>query len=169
MTGMVMTYLLVVSVVVSVAVWIADEGLRRAGAQTRWLWLLALAAGPLLLVTGAVLPPESVSAMSGAVPGDFVFELPGLVVGGEDTAFPWMTFLGAAWLISSVVMLGIVVRAHLRLHAEKREWSTQEVDGRGVYVSRNRGPAVAGFVTCSRSTICGAKGSTTHAARRTGR
>ena len=90
MIGQTMMYLVVVSVVVSAAVWMADEGLRRAGAQTRWLWLLALAAGPLLLVLGAVLPDASVAAMAGAVPGDFVFELPELVVGGGATTLPWV-------------------------------------------------------------------------------
>ena len=65
MIGHVMMYLLLVSLVVSAAAWIADEGLRRAGVQTRWLWMLALAAGPLLLLAGAVLPATSVSAVAG--------------------------------------------------------------------------------------------------------
>jgi TonB family protein len=146
MIGQVMMYLVMVSVVVSAAVWIADEGLRRAGVQTRWLWLLALAAGPLLLLVGAVLPPASASAISGAVPGDFVFELPEVVVGGDDAAFPWMTFLMAGWLASSVLMLAIVARAHMRLRAERLGWSSEEVDGMAVYVSRDRGPAVAGVL-----------------------
>ena len=146
MIGHVMVYLLLVSLVVSAAAWIADEGLRRAGVQTRWLWMLALAAGPLLLLLGALLPTASVSAMAGAVPGDFVFELPELVVGGEDTAFPWMTLLIGAWSFSSAVVLAVVGRAHLRLRAERASWSAEEVDGRMVYVSRNRGPAVAGVL-----------------------
>ena len=64
MIGHVMMYLLLVSLVVSAAAWIADEGLRRAGVQTRWLWMLALAAGPLLLLAGALLPAASVSAVA---------------------------------------------------------------------------------------------------------
>jgi TonB family protein len=41
-------------------------------------------------------------------------------------------------------MLSVVARAHLRLRAERRAWSSEELDGVPVYVSRNRGPAVAG-------------------------
>lgn len=146
MIGQTMIYLVLVSVVVSAAVWIADEGLRRAGVQTRWIWFLALAAGPLLLAFRTVLPEESVAAISGAVPGDLVFELPGLVVGGSDTALPWMTLLGAAWLLSTVGVLAAVGRAHLRLRAERRAWTAKDVDGHPVFVSTDRGPAVAGVL-----------------------
>ncbi|MFN2123687.1 MAG: hypothetical protein ACK2UP_09320, partial [Candidatus Promineifilaceae bacterium] len=42
------------------AAFLADRGLAPAGVPTRWLWLAALAAGPLLLV-GPTLLPDSAS------------------------------------------------------------------------------------------------------------
>ena len=147
MTASVMAYLFLVAVVVSAAAWLAEEGLRRAGVQTRWLWLLALAAGPVLLVGAAVLPAGSVAAVSGALPGEITIEIPGLVVGGDDDAvLPWTALLLAAWLASSVLMAVFVCASHVRLRKERGGWSRELVDGRTVYVSGDRGPAVAGVL-----------------------
>ena len=52
----VMMYLLAVSAVIGAAAWLADEGLRRVGVPTRWLWLGALAAPPALLLVAWLLP-----------------------------------------------------------------------------------------------------------------
>src|SRR6267143_462400 len=58
------------------------------------------------------------------------------VVGG---ALRW------AWAVSSIVLLGALGAATLRLASLRRRWRSSLVDGRRVLVSDNVGPAVAGL------------------------
>ena len=144
----VMLYLMAVSIVMSVAAWLAEEGLRRVGVPTRWLWLLALAA-PLSLLAGARLLPEQTAAvMVGGVPSAGVIELPDFLVGpaADSVGFGWPDAFLAAWLLGSLAMAVVIIRAHVRLRAERRTWLHEEVDGRVVFVSPDRGPAAAGIV-----------------------
>ena len=59
------TFLLAVSVLVGVAAWVAEAGVRRLRLPGRWPWLAAMAAGPLLLLGSAVSPwvaPDDIAA-----------------------------------------------------------------------------------------------------------
>jgi len=145
MIGSVMMYLVAVSVVFAVAAWLADEGLRRVGVPTRWLRLGAVAA-PVVLVTAALFLPERATAVLGGMP-TAVIELPGFLVDGdESTGFGWSGALLVAWLVTSLTMVAVVVRAHVRLASERRSWPRESVDGRAVFVSPDRGPAAAGML-----------------------
>ena len=106
MIASVMTYLVAVSAVIAIAAWLADEGLRRVGVPTRWLWLTALAA-PVVLLATVVLMPERAASMFGGVPAVAIIEIPGFVVGnGVDTGgFSGSELLFAAWLVSTLPWL----------------------------------------------------------------
>jgi TonB family protein len=148
MIASVMMYLLAVSAVIGVAAWVADEGLRRVGVPTRWLWLAALAAPP-ILVLAAWLLPQRVTAMvgGGAVAGP-VIELPAFLLGNgtDPSGLGWPDALLAVWLASALAMVAVVVVAHVRLDLERRGWALEEVDGSNVLVSDDRGPAAAGLL-----------------------
>lgn len=147
MIDSVMVYLVAVSIVFAVAAWFADEGLRRVGVPTRWLWLAALAA-PVVLVTAALLVPERATVVLGGMPTAGVIELPAFLVGNgaESGAFGWPDALLVAWLVSTLTMVAVVVRAQVRLGSERRSWPRDVVDGREVFVSPDRGPAAAGML-----------------------
>jgi len=148
MIASVMLYLMAVSIVMSVAAWLAEEGLRRVGVPTRWLWLLALAAPLSLLAAARFLPARTVAVVAGGVPSPGVIELPDFLIGpaGDSVGLGWPDAFLAVWILGSLAMATVVIRAHARLRAERRSWVRENVDGRAVFVSSDRGPAAAGIV-----------------------
>lgn len=138
-------FLGVVSLVVWVAVWAADQGLRRLGLPTRWLWLAGLSA-PFALLLVPLMLPDGAGATPAVGTPSAPFELAPIVVGDglAGLAF-WLTpALGAVWLFSSLALAVSLVHGHLALKKERASWPTSTVSGRDVYVSSDRGPAVAG-------------------------
>lgn len=140
-------FLVAVSAVASTAAWLAEDGLRRCDISTRWLWLAAMAAPPLLLL-GPLLAPAPDGLVSRAISAAPVIELSPLVVGpgGQGPLPVGDVTLGVAWLLASLGLLVILFRTQRTLAKERAGWSTEEVAGREVYLSVDRGPAVAGLV-----------------------
>lgn len=140
----VMTFLLLTSAVVSVAAGAADEALRSVHRSTRWVWLGAMTApwvlmlAPLLASVGSV---PAVGPLLGAVP---VIELPPLLVGDGGFGPGLGEIVIVLWLVTSLLMIGILGRTHYLLSRDRSTWRMTEVEGRQVYVSADRGPAVAG-------------------------
>lgn len=139
-----MEFLFTVAVVAAVGAMLAEAGLRHLGAATRFTWLAALALGPTLLVARAARPglgttPPGLPAWAP------VLDLPGIIPAGGAA---WGIGLdGAAalvWLVSAAWMLAVVARMHRKLTAERAGWERARVMGRDVFVSADRGPAVAG-------------------------
>lgn len=143
-----MAFLVVVSALTGAAAWMADAGLRRLGMASRWAWLVALAAGPVLLVAAWLGVPAAGSGVGGPLGAVPVVELPGLVV-GEDVGgwgLPWLGgLLAAVWGLSVLALAAALFRAHRTLARERRGWQPVTVLGREVLVSPDRGPAVAGL------------------------
>jgi TonB family protein len=140
------TYLLVISAITALAAWTAELGLRRAGVPTRWVWLAAMLTGPALLAAAALLPESSPMRGVGGAVGP-VIELPAFEVGPAPTAF--LGVEGAVlvgWLLASLAMIVLVVRTRLRLGHERRAWKEADLDGRRVWLSSDRGPAVTGVL-----------------------
>lgn len=140
-------FLGVVSLLTWGAAWTADQGLRRLGLPTRWVWLAGLVAPFALLVVPLLIP--SGPALAGAA-GDpsAVFQLAPIVVGDGVAGLGfWISAaLGVVWLVSSVGVAASLVHGHWALKREREGWSTSTVSGRDIYVSTDRGPAVAGVV-----------------------
>ena len=134
-----------------------ERALHLAGRATRWAWVAALV-GSYLVPAAAWLRPSAFGALPvplaqpavaglqatgrpndpqqvrGALPATPSFSL-----GDLDATLTW------AWGLSSAALLLSVGTAALRLAALRREWRGATVDGRGVLVSDNVGPAVAGL------------------------
>lgn len=144
----IMGFLVGVGFVMSAAAFIGETGLRRAGVPTRWLWLAAMAAPFVLLALPAVLP-AGVETAVGRMTGSVMFELAPLVV-GPGGGWPWLgslgTLLAGAWVLSSLGFAALLARTHRTLLAERSAWPASEVAGRQVYLSPDRGPAVAGLL-----------------------
>jgi TonB family protein len=137
-----MVHLLVVSLLAALAAWCADSGLRRLSVPTRGIWLLALAAAPLSLLTSTLLPARAARPLPVAP----LIELPGLVAAGAGGLGVDLDFmLGAVWLALSLSLVGLLARTHVGLLRERRHWASAEVLGRPVYLSADRGPAIAGL------------------------
>lgn len=140
-----MAFLVVASAVVSMAALLVDGGLEKWGAPTRFAWLAALALAPAVLIgkAWALLRPEAPPALPAWVP---VLELPPLVWGPQAAGPAFGVEQGAAllWILSALGMLLLVGHAHLALRRERAGWERTHVLGQDVYVSADRGPAVAG-------------------------
>ena len=143
----VVVFLAVVSLVLWVAVWTADQGLRRLGLPTRWVWLTGLVTPFALLLLPLLLPRSAQLGGSGRLPAS-PFELAPIVVGDgmAELGFWISVALGVVWVLSSLVLAASLLRSHLVLSRERQAWPTSTVSGRDVYVSTDRGPAVAGVL-----------------------
>ena len=139
------TYLLVVSAISAVAAWVAELGLRRAGIPTRQVWLAALLFGPALLAVDALVPEASPAILAGGAVGP-VIELPAFHVVPDVPAVDVEELALGIWLLASLAMVVLVVGTRVRLGRERRGWSHSELDGRSVWVSVDRGPAVTGVL-----------------------
>lgn len=141
-------FLTVVSLLTYVAARVADEGIRRTGIPTRWIWLAGIAAPFVLLLVPLFTFPGTAPAGAGAFGMTPVVELSPIVVGGSEPGIVGLLpgLLAGAWIVGSLGLAGLLIRTHLSLAAERRRWSSSTVSGRRVYVSVDRGPAVAGIV-----------------------
>ncbi len=149
-----MLFALAVSVVASAAAWVAETGLRRAGAPARLVWLAALALPPVLLVAprlrsawGSLLGSGPATGESPLPLGGFI-ELPPLVVGpgGAGTEGAIVIAATLLWLGGVALLLAVLARAAGRLRSEGRSWSPARVLERPVLLSPALGPAVAGVM-----------------------
>lgn len=141
-----MAFLFVVSVVACIAAALVETGLRSMGAPTRFAWMGALAMGPLLLAAGSL---ARLRAGAPPAPPSWapVIELPALSVasgGAVSRGFGLEEFAALAWVVAGLGLLALVARTHRVLLRERADWESTQVLGRDVYVSADRGPAVAG-------------------------
>ena len=145
----VMSFLLIVSALIYLAARIAEGGLRRLARPTRWVWLVAMAAPFVLLLVPLLLPGDRGGEGGGVAGVPEVFELAPIVVGEAGRADPaaWLTLLiTILWVSVSLGMAVSLLRTQRRLLRERTEWLRSEVAGREVYLSTDRGPAVAGVL-----------------------
>lgn len=141
-----MAFLFVVSVVACIAAALVETGLRSMGAPTRFAWMGALAMGPLLLAVGGL---GRLRAGAPPAPPEWapVIEMPALLVasgGGGSGGFGVEELAALAWAVAGLGLLALVARTHRVLLRERTGWESTQVLGRDVYVSADRGPAVAG-------------------------
>jgi len=149
MIASVMIFFVAVSFFASVAAWIADEGLRRAGIPTRWVWFVAMAASPALLVLPLLLPSAGTTVLGQVAATAAVAELAGFDLTVASAGLGVITVqivLALIWAVASLGLLGILLRTHVGLRQERTEWESSQLFGRDVYVSSDRGPAVAGAI-----------------------
>ncbi len=147
MTISIMGFLLLVSGMAAAAAWTAEKGLRMAGLPARLPWMAALLAGPTLLAAYALLPGAGLASGVSGMPAGLVVEIPGLALGGATAAGISLDSAGTVlWVLSSLAVLLVLLRAHLILRKARGSWRPDVVHGHPVFVSEALGPAVAGVV-----------------------
>ena len=82
-----MLFLFLVGCLAAVAAWMVERGLRGVGLPARWVWLGAMAVGPVLLALGALAPARAGTRSLGTLP-TAVIDLPALVVGATVVSPP---------------------------------------------------------------------------------
>jgi TonB family protein len=139
-----MLFLLAVSVVACAGAFLVEGGLRRMGVATRHAWLMAMAAGPLFLGARAL---DALRPGAAPVPPPWaVVELPALTLAPPPSGGLGLEGTAAVvWALSGLLLAVLVVTTHRALLKERTGWESTQVLGRNVYVSTDRGPAVAGM------------------------
>jgi len=141
-----MTFLALVSILGTLGALLAEAGLRRIHSPTRWVWLASMILGPALLIAGQ---SAGRSGSGGGPLGLPTIELPPLILGSSDPG-TWGALAGLApalfWITASVAMGILLARGHSTLLRERTRWQEARVLGRDVYLSPNRGPAIAGVL-----------------------
>jgi hypothetical protein len=127
-----------------------DRSFRALGWQTRWTWVIALAAIGALPLT-ALLPGDPVP---GSVPGtgvsmEALYTLLSAVPGQSPSHRNTMDLLNVllpwCWIGASLVMAVLLGASALRLHRRSRRWVRRNSSGREIMISDGLGPAVFGF------------------------
>ncbi|GMV04041.1 MAG: hypothetical protein AMXMBFR53_03220 [Gemmatimonadota bacterium] len=141
-----MLFLVAVSALAAAGALLGETGLRRMGAPTRLAWLAAMAFGPALLGVAGLrrLAPQAPVATPAWAP---VIEMPALTLGAAPTeGGPGVEGVALlVWLAAGLAFLALVARTHRTLLRERSGWESTQVLGRHVFVSTDRGPAVAGM------------------------
>ena len=146
-----MLYALSISILITIAAFGIERVVRSTGRAIRHVWTIALLVSlgwPVLHVVSRALP--SMGRPARMLPFVITVEAPAAIVEGSagiDRALLIDRGLIVLWVAASCLLLlrlVVGVRAIGRLRAE---WETSTVDGVGVRVSENVGPAVVGLHT----------------------
>ena len=140
-------YVLVVSLLLSAAAWLAERAARAQLWSGRWIWATALALSAGLPIIRWLRPPPAGDLSLAAVPGAEVLQL---LPEGDPAASPagvtWQELFLGGWALASTLALGLVAVAAVRLWIRRRRWPTRVVDGVDVLVSKDTGPAALGLL-----------------------
>jgi bla regulator protein blaR1 len=152
-----MIYVVVVTVMLSAAAWLAEQASRRRRATSRWIWITAIVASLLL--------PSMIASVSIQVPNLFKpaalsapvvlrnatsLHLPSMIaeLGSTaamgDTSAP-TNILPLLWMgLSFAVAVALAINTAL-LHRRKRQWQQSQLLDTPVWVAPDAGPAVVGL------------------------
>ncbi|MCG6988696.1 MAG: TonB family protein [Gemmatimonadetes bacterium] len=123
---------------------------RLARARRRWLWSVAMVAGPLLAVLDAVLGsvlPRTASADVAFGPGVPIWDAALHGLSFAATAAPARALegvLAGAWALATVALVTVLAGGASLVRRRRRSWTPAVVDGVPVLVSAGFGPAVIG-------------------------
>jgi hypothetical protein len=142
-----MLYASAVALLLGLAAACAETVVRARGAPARGVWLGALLGSVLIPVAAALLPAwESAPFLSpGSVPhaGAEAAQRPLLPTLASFAPDPWLL---RGWGLASALAVAVIAASYLGLRRRGREWSFREVDGHGIWASRDVGPAVVGII-----------------------
>lgn len=151
-------YVLVVSVLLSLAALIAEHAARQRRTAKRWIWLIAMAASlllPLVVANVTVQVPNLIKQGSTQKPIvlreatsvhlpmamlDRGMEAANVTPGQLEAIFHW------AWLATSVIVLAGLVLSGGLVYWRKRLWTPGTLCGTPVLVAPDVGPAVVGLL-----------------------
>ncbi len=147
-----MVYVLAVSFLLGLAAWAFERAVRVFAFPTRWIWVGAMG-GSLGYMLLAVLRPATSSQLLGTVVATPLDALLVPVVGSitrlaeaSHSGINLEPLLAAGWVILTLAVAAVLLRAHLRLRSDRSTWTPSELDGRDVLVSEDLGPGVVGWI-----------------------
>ncbi|HEY2807581.1 MAG TPA: M56 family metallopeptidase [Steroidobacteraceae bacterium] len=152
-----MIYLILVTLLVSVAALAAERAARLRRAPCRWIWLLAM--------TASVLIPALAASVSLQVPGTLHAALPAGAAMSRHlnyetlAASNWLSagahraislreidvWLQRFWILASSALAILLIGSGANLRRRQRAWIIGSVAGVRVYVAADIGPAVVGI------------------------
>jgi beta-lactamase regulating signal transducer with metallopeptidase domain len=152
-----MLYVVMVSLLLSGAAFLAERAARLKRASTRWIWMTAIVASLVL--------PTLVSSVAFELPdvlGERVASRivtlreatsthlsPAMWIAGVGEPAGWRVANGSIkqlWLGVSAAMALALLASGVQLFVRKRRWHRGTVAGASVYVTSDVGPAVVGFL-----------------------
>ena len=152
-----MIYVVVVTVPLSIAAWLAEQASRRRRATSRWIWISTIVASLLL--------PSMIASVSFQVPNLFKpaalsapvvlreatsLHLPNMIaelgtaVATNDTSAR-TGVLPFVWIGLSLAIAGALAINTSLLHRRKRQWQRSQLLGTSIWVAPDAGPAVVGL------------------------
>lgn len=153
-----MFYVILVSLLLSVAAFSAEHASRIRPGISRWIWLTTILASLLLpvLMSSVVIQVPSIASPTAierviplnSVTSSALSPVRWITSSGNDvTALSRLDpILKKTWLVVSLLLaIGLAVSA-LNLMRCKRSWRSESLNGIDVYVSRDAGPAIVGLL-----------------------
>lgn len=119
--------------------------------RRRWLWGLAMAAGPLVPALDAGIRnalPRTVTLDVVFGPAAPIWGAAARGLGAAATAGPVRAMAGimaAGWVLATLALAALLAGGVARVRRARREWKRGEVDGVAVLLSEDFGPAVIGL------------------------
>jgi len=147
-----MIYVVTVSLLLAAAAWAFERAVRVFAFPTRWIWVVAMTASLGYTLVAILLPPAA-ALSPGAAAATPLDALLSPVIGSitqfadpTPAGVSLDTLLGASWAVLTLMVVAVLLRAHLRLRADRLSWTQQELEGREVLVSEDLGPGVVGWI-----------------------
>ena len=147
-----MVYVVTVSLLLGLAAWAFERAVRMFAFPTRWIWVGAMG-GSLGYALLAVLRPAISSQPLGTGAGSPLDALLMPVIGSitqfvdsSPAGEGFNAILGVGWVVLTLSIAAVLLRAHQRLRADRSTWTPAELDGRDVLVSEDLGPGVVGWI-----------------------
>lgn len=153
-----MLYALLVALALAAAAFMAERAAKGRGASTRWAWLVSMLGSLALpvLMAGASIPLPGSLARTGQAPSLVLREAtsirtPLTQIHLDDVPVYGLSVNadGAAadlWIAASTLMLATLSMGMLVTSRRRRGWRSATVHGERVWVARDTGPAVIGFL-----------------------
>lgn len=149
-------YVLVISVVISIAGLFAEQALRRRHLPTRMVWLIALSvcvwlSFHALPVSSASVPASTQQQTTSSVRVVVPIRLPDVanaVANGVRTngMSKLDVVLRTFWVIASALVLVGLIASAVQVYLRRRRWPIQMVDSHCAGISKDVGPAVIGLL-----------------------
>jgi beta-lactamase regulating signal transducer with metallopeptidase domain len=149
-------YVLVISVVISIAAVFAEQALRRRHLPTRMVWLIALSGCVwlsflTLSVSSASVTASTQQQTSSSVRVVVPIRLPdvahaGTIVVRTNGLFTVDAVLRTLWVIASALILVGLIASAVQVYLRRRRWPIQMLYSHCVGISKDVGPAVIGLL-----------------------
>ena len=147
-----MVYVMTVSFLLALAAWAFERAMRVFAFPTRWIWAGAMGGSLGYMFLAILRPPTATRTLETGVatPLDVLLTpVIGSIMRFADPSPAGVsldTLLGAGWVVLTLAVTAVLLRAHVRLRSDRSTWMPAELDGRDVLISEDLGPGVVGWI-----------------------